>query len=244
MPDRLHGKVAIVTGGAMGMGEAIARHFVSEGARVLVGDVQDDKGKVLADELGSAAIYAHLDVADLDQWTDAVAAAEAAFGPVEVLVNNAGIIDWGGVVSMDERTFRRILDVNTVGVFLGMKAVVPSMERAGKGSIINMSSSAGMVGGAKTIGYTASKWAVRGMTKAAAIELGRRGIRVNSVHPHIVITPMAEAAGAEDLGTPPVGRFGRPEDAAWLAVFLASDESGYISGEEHVLDGGALAGWQ
>src|SRR6202022_1696306 len=121
--------------------------------------------------------------------------AEAQHGPVGILVNNAGIIGWGGVVEMDEATFRRILDVNTVGVFLGMKAVVPSMTRAGGGSIINMSSSAGMVGGAKTIGYTASKWAVRGMTKAAAVELGPLGIRVNSVHPHIVRTPMSEAFG-------------------------------------------------
>jgi 3alpha(or 20beta)-hydroxysteroid dehydrogenase len=125
-----------------------------------------------------------------------------------------------------------------------MKAVLDSMERAGGGSIVNMSSSAGMVGGAKSIGYTASKWAVRGMTKAAAIELGPRGIRVNSVHPHVILTPMAAADNAEQLGVPPVGRFGQPYDAAMLVVFLASDESGYITGSEHVIDGGALAGWR
>lgn len=244
MGDRLIGKVALISGAAMGMGEAFARRFVSEGASVVIGDIVEDKGKALADELGDSAVFVALDVTSPEQWDAAVRAAEAAFGPVDVLVNNAGIMGWGGVVDMDEATFRRLLEVNTVGVFFGMKAVVPSMQRAGHGSIINMSSSAGMVGGAKTIGYTASKWAVRGMTKAAAVELGPLGIRVNSIHPHIVVTPMAEASGAQDLGTPPVGRFGRPEDAAALALFLASDESGYITGEEHVLDGGALAGWR
>jgi len=154
-----------------------------------------------------------------------------------------GSSDGVGVEEMDEATFRRLLDVNTVSVFLGMKAVVESMKRAGGGSIVNMSSSAAMVGASKTIGYTASKWAVRGMTKAAAVELGAYGIRVNPVHPHVVRTPMSEASGAKDLGTPPVGRFGEPTDAVSLIVFLASDESG-ITGSEHLLDGGALAGWR
>jgi len=242
--NRLADKVVLVTGGAQGIGSEVARQCVAEGARVAIADVSDDEGQRLAAACGAPARYFHLDVSDAHRWDEVVAAAESAFGPFNVLVNNAGIIDWGGVVEMSEGTFRRILDVNTVGVFLGMKAVVASMERAGGGSIINMSSSAGMVGGAKTIGYTASKWAVRGMTKAAAVELGPRRIRVNSVHPHIILTPMAEASNAEGLGTPPVGRFGRPYDAAMLVVFLASDESGYITGSEHVIDGGALAGWR
>jgi 3alpha(or 20beta)-hydroxysteroid dehydrogenase len=242
--NRLDGKVALVTGGATGMGAEMARRCVAEGASVTIADVRDDDGAVLAAECGERAMYAHLDVRDAEAWAEVVATTDRTFGPVNVLVNNAGIIDWGGVVDMDEATFRRILDVNTIGVFLGMKAVVASMERAGRGSIINMSSSAGMVGGAKTIGYTASKWAVRGMTKAAAVELGPRGIRVNSVHPHIVLTPMATAGNAEGLGPPPVGRFGDPADAAMLIVYLASDESGYTTGHEHVIDGGALAGWR
>ena len=243
MMGRVQDKVAVVTGGAMGMGAAMAQACVAEGASVLIADVQDGAAKELAAECGPRALAAHLDVRDADEWSAAISVAESAFGPVNILVNNAGIIDWGGVVDMDEATFRRILDVNTVGVFLGMKAVVDSMKRAGGGSIINMSSSAAMVGASKTIGYCASKWAVRGMTKAAAVELGPSGIRVNSVHPHIVVTPMAEASGAQDMGKPPIGRFGDPSDAAMLMVYLASDESGYITGSEHLLDGGALAGW-
>ena len=242
--DRLNGKVVIVTGGAAGIGAAVARQCVAEGACVTIADVNDQEGQRLAEACGASARYAHLDVIDAAGWDEVVAGTEAAFGPVSVLVNNAGIIGWGGVADMDEPTFRRLLDVNTVGVFLGMKAVLDSMDRAGGGSIVNLSSSAGMVGGAKTIGYTASKWAVRGMTKAAAVELGPRHIRVNSVHPHIILTPMAAASDAEALGAPPVGRFGQPDDAAMLIVFLASDESGYITGSEHVLDGGALAGWR
>jgi 3alpha(or 20beta)-hydroxysteroid dehydrogenase len=242
--ERLNGKVVIVTGGAVGIGAEVARQCVAEGARVTIADVNDEEGQRLAEACGAPARYAHLDVIDADGWDEVVAGTEAAFGPVSVLVNNAGIIGWGGVAEMDEPTFRRLLDVNTVGVFLGMKAVLDSMDRAGGGSIVNLSSSAGMVGGAKTIGYTASKWAVRGMTKAAAVELGPRGIRVNSVHPHIILTPMAAASDAEAIGAPPVGRFGQPYDAAMLIVFLASDESGYITGSEHVIDGGALAGWR
>jgi 3alpha(or 20beta)-hydroxysteroid dehydrogenase len=242
--SRLESKVAIITGGAMGMGAEMARRCVAEGASVVVADVQDESAALVAKECGDQARAVHLDVADPDDWAAVVAHAELAFGPVSVLVNNAGIIAWGGVEEMDEASFRRLLDVNTVGVFLGMKAVTESMKRAGGGSIINMSSSAGMVGASKSIGYTASKWAVRGMTKAAAVELGAYGIRVNSVHPHVVRTPMSESSDASALGLPPVGRFGDPTDAASLIVFLASDESGYITGAEHLLDGGALAGWR
>lgn len=243
MAGRLAGKVAIVTGGSQGMGEAIARRFVAEGAKVAITDVKDAEGEALATELGGNACYLHHDVSKADEWSTVVAETAKRFGPISILVNNAGIIIAGNVQTQTEEQLRVQLDVNLTGVFLGMKAVLPSMREAGRGSIINQSSSAGIFGGPGAIGYTATKWAVRGMTKAAAVELGPLGIRVNSIHPHVVVTPMALANGATTkMNVPPVGRFGEVDDAAWLAVFLASDESGYISGEEHVLDGGSLAG--
>jgi 3alpha(or 20beta)-hydroxysteroid dehydrogenase len=238
----LSGKVAIVTGGAMGLGEAHVRCLHDAGAIVVVADIQDDQTEALAASLGARARAAHLDVRDAAEWEAVVAETEQAVGPIGILVNNAGIVDFGGVVDMSEEVLRRLLDVNVVGVFLGMKATVPSMERAGGGSIVNISSIDGMMGAAGSIGYTASKWAVRGMTKAAAIELAPLGIRVNSVHPGLVDTPMSRSA-PRTSGVPPIGRIGRPDDIARTVVHLASDASSFTTGAEFVIDGGRTAGW-
>jgi len=239
---RLEGKVALITGAAAGMGAAEARRFVEEGARVVVTDVAEDDGRALAAELGANARFDRLDVCDAAAWRSAVASAEASFGSVDVLVNNAGILAFGGVLEMDEQTFRTLFEVNALGVFLGMQAVAPSMRATG-GSIVNISSIAGIVGNSKSIGYTASKWAVRGMTKAAAVELAPYGIRVNSVHPGVIRTTMSDSAGDRTSGVPPLGHVGDPVDVANLVVYLASDESRFTTGAEHVVDGASTAGW-
>lgn len=239
--DRLSGKSAIVTGAASGMGAAEARAFAAEGATVTVADVDADAGARVAEECGGR--FHPLDVTDAAQWHALVTSVEQACGSVDVLVNNAGIVAWGGVTDLDEETLRRVLDVNTIGPFLGMRAVVPAMERAGGGSIVNIGSTAAFVGGPKALGYTASKWAVRGMTKAAALELAPLGIRVNAVHPGLIRTPMSGAAGDRTSGTPPLGRLGTPADVAAIVVHLASDESAYTTGADHVVDGGRTVGW-
>ncbi|WP_344597369.1 glucose 1-dehydrogenase [Actinomadura vinacea] len=235
---RLQGKSAIITGGASGMGAAEARAFAAEGAHVTIADIAS--GEALAEELG--ARFHPLDVTDADQWQSLVAAAEEAYGSVDILVNNAGIVTWGGVADLDEAAFRRVLEVNTVGTFLGMQAVTPAMERASGGSIINIGSTSAFVGGPRAVAYTASKWAVRGMTKAAALELAPKGIRVNAVHPGVIQTPMSAAAGDRTSGTPPLGRLGTPADVAAVVVHLASDESAFTTGADHVVDGGRIAG--
>ena len=244
MGGRLAGKAAFVTGAASGLGQAIAMRFAEEGGRVALADRDTEGGERVAAAIGAAALFLRLDVTQEAQWQAQLGHAAAAFGRLDILVNNAGIGPLGSIEKTTLEEWRGVHAVNLDGVFLGCKHGIPHLRAAGGGSIVNLSSSAGMVGGAKTIGYTASKWAVRGMTKAAAVELGPRHIRVNSVHPHVILTPMAAASNAEALGAPPVGRFGQPDDAAMLIVFLASDESGYITGSEHVLDGGALAGWR
>src|SRR3712207_440992 len=179
----LEGKVALVTGAARGMGAAHARRLVEEGARVVIADILDEPGKAIADELGEAVRYVHLDVTSPDEWREAVAFTEREFGRLDVLVNNAGILGFAALDEMPIEQYRKIVEVNQVGVFLGMQAAVPALERAGRGSIINISSVEGLGGGPFLTAYTASKFAVRGMTKAAAIELGAKNIRVNSVHP-------------------------------------------------------------
>jgi 3alpha(or 20beta)-hydroxysteroid dehydrogenase len=238
---KLEGKVAIVTGGARGMGAEEVHQFVAEGAKVVVADINDEGGKAVADQHPGTAQFHHLDVRAADQWADMVAFAERAFGPVSVLVNNAGIVAWGGVRGMDEATFRELYEVNTVGVFLGMKAVADTMIRIGGGSIVNISSQAGIAGSTMAIGYTASKFAVRGITKSAALELGPFGIRVNSVHPGWIDTPMHD--GPPGTKVAPIGRIGAPVDVARMVVHLASDEAGFISGAEIVVDGGQIAGY-
>lgn len=245
---RLDGNVAIVTGAARGQGEAEARQFVAEGAAVLVADVLDDEGTAVAASLGDAASYLHLDVTNEGHWKGAVAAAETTFGPVSILVNNAGIARAGPLATTSLDDYMAVIMVNQVGVFLGMREVIPSMTRAGHGSIVNISSVDGMTGMAFVVAYAASKFAVRGMTKVAALELGSLGIRVNSIHPGGVDTPMLRPDGVErDLSElfarVPLGRIGTSEDVAALATFLASDDSAYCTGAEFVIDGGLTAGF-
>ncbi len=245
--SRLTDKRAIITGGAQGQGAAIARHFVREGAKVIVADVADDAGKALADELGDAAFFSHLDVSDLASWTAVVKDAEETLGGfVNVLVNNAGVLRFGEVDTMPESDLDLLINVNMKGTFFGMQAVSPAMKANRQGSIINCSSVEGLAGMASLTGYAGTKFAIRGMTKSAAIELGAHKVRVNSVHPGMIDTPMTQAQGGDaamQWGATriPLERVGTPEDIAPLYVYLASDESGYTTGGEFAVDGGVTA---
>lgn len=241
---RLEGKVAIITGAAQGMGAAHAQKFIKEGAKVVLTDLNEEKGKALAAELGSNALFIKHNVTSEADWATVVAEAEGAFGPVNVLVNNAGITMAKSILQTTEEEYRRIVDINQVSVFLGMKAIIPSMQKAGGGSIVNISSMNGLVAGA--IGYTDTKFAVRGMTKAAAIECAHYGIRVNSVHPGVIATPMimqedtkaAVEAFAQHI---PLKRVAESEEVSNMVLFLASDDSSYSTGSEFVVDGGMTA---
>ena len=251
---RLNGKVALISGAARGMGQAEARLFAAEGAKVAICDVRDAEGKALAEEIGASVLYQHLDVTSEDEWAAAVAATTSAFGKLDVLVNNAGIAESAPFAEMTLDSYRRVTEVNQTGVFLGMKAVIEPMTAAGGGSILNISSIDGMIGMNTLMGYVASKWAVRGMTKAAAMELGPRGIRVNSIHPGFILTGMGIDDGVDPSAVhalldahaarvAPLGRAGKPDDIARLALFLASNESAYSTGSEFVADGGLIAGY-
>ena len=248
MAGDLDGKVALISGAARGMGAEEARLFASQGARVVLGDVLDEEGEKTAAEIGESAIYQHLDVTSESDWAAAVAKTESAFGKLDVLVNNAGILRFGPLEATPLEEYELVIRINQIGPFLGMKAAIPAMRRAGGGSIVNISSLAGMVGIAGAVSYTSSKFALRGMTKVAALELGSSGIRVNSVHPGGVDTPMALSVG-DDVEpdeareyTTPIPRIGRPEEIAQMVLFLASEKSSYCTGSEYVVDGGDLAG--
>jgi 3alpha(or 20beta)-hydroxysteroid dehydrogenase len=245
---RLAGKIAIVTGAARGMGASHARTFVREGASVLLTDLREEEGDALATELGPQARFLRHDVTSASEWERVVSAAEIAFGPVNVLVNNAGILGpMAKTADVSEEGYLQVCAVNQHSVFLGMRAVIPSMLRAGIGSIVNISSIAGMVAnyGFPSLAYVGSKFAVRGMTKAAAVEYGSNNIRVNSVHPGFIMTPMMVEAtdeeGGDSLSMIPLGRIADPQEVSNLVLFLASDESSYISGSEHVIDAGMIA---
>ena len=251
---RLDDKVALISGGARGLGRAMAEEFVAEGARVVIGDVLEKDADETARRLGERARAIRLDVTKEQSWADALAATLAAFGKLNVLVNNAGTAEGSAFAETSLESYRRVTEVNQTGVFLGMRAAVEPMTRAGGGSIINISSIDGMVGSPGIISYIASKWAVRGMTKAVAMELAPRGIRVNSVHPGHVHTllasqpgqdrkPIEEMIEAHTRRFAPMGRTGKPSEIAKLAAFLASDDSSYCTGSEFVADGGFTAGY-
>jgi 3alpha(or 20beta)-hydroxysteroid dehydrogenase len=241
MTGRLAGKVALISGAARGMGASHAREMIAEGARVVCGDILDDDGARVAAELGSDCAYVHLDVTRPADWEAAVATAVERFGGVDILVNNAGILNIGTIEDYDLAEWQRILDINLTGVFLGIRAVTPVMKSAGRGSIVNISSIEGIAGTMACHGYTATKFAVRGLTKSTALELGPHGIRVNSVHPGLVKTPMADWV-PEDIFQTALGRIAQPREVSHLVVYLASDESSYSTGAEFVVDGGTVAG--
>ena len=245
---RLEGKVALITGGASGMGASEAEIFAREGAKVVVADVLEAEGRKVADGLGKAGLFVRLDVTSEAGWQEAVAAADSTFGKLDVLVNNAGISGTFDPDTLSTSAWDRLMDVNAKGVFLGMKHVIPLMERAGGGAIVNISSVSGFVGQAGIhMAYNASKGAVRLMTKSAAVQYARSGIRVNSVHPGVLPAMRSSKATADPafrakmLSGVPMRREGRVEEVAYAVLFLASDEASYITGTELVVDGGWLA---
>jgi len=246
-PDgKLEGKVALITGGARGQGAQEAELFAGEGAAVVITDVLDDEGKQTAASIGDRATYHHHDVTRETEWTSVVDAVLSEHGQLDVLVNNAGIVAISPLLMTTEEDYRRVIDVNQIGVFLGMKAVVPHMVDRETGSIVNISSVAGLMGSPGMIAYGASKWAVRGMTKAVALEVAQFGVRVNSIHPGIIDTPMLEeferwGIMPAVMQRVPVGRKAEAVEVAQLALFLASDDSAYSTGSEFVVDGGMTA---
>jgi 3alpha(or 20beta)-hydroxysteroid dehydrogenase len=248
MPGRLAGKVALITGAASGQGEAEARLFATEGAKVVVTDITD--GHHVASDLGDAAIFAPLDVTEEVQWRRVVDRSVEVFGRLDVLVNNAGVAFLPRPLEAEDPDHhRRLMDTNLEGVYLGMRAVIGPMSARRSGSIVNISSIDGLVGVAGMTSYVATKFAVTGMTRSAALELGSRGIRVNSIHPGVIASPMVGNAPTEVLARlqtvldrQPIPRMGTPEEVAYLALYLASDESSYCTGAQFVIDGGHLAG--
>lgn len=244
MTGRLDGRVALISGAASGMGASHARAFVAEGAAVMLADIADEPGERLAGELGERAGYLHLDVTSADGWASAVAATVERFGRLNVLVNNAGLLDGGPLGTYTEKQWDRVLSVNLTGPFLGLSAARDALVAARPASVINISSAAGIQGVAGMHAYTASKFGVRGLTKSAALELAPHGVRVNSVHPGGIATPMIGAMEVPDIDRTmnTLARLGLPGEISDLVVFLASQESSYCTGSEFIADGGLTAG--
>jgi len=245
---RLDGKVAIITGGARGMGGATSRLFAAEGAKVVIADVLDKEGAELAAELKGSAIFQHHDVTDEASWSSVVAKAIATFGKVDILVNNAGILLFKTLLDTSKADYERVLGVNLMGAFLGIKAVAPHMIERGSGSIVNVSSVDGMKGANSLGAYCSSKWGLRGLTRVAAMEFGHKGVRVNSIHPGGIDTAMGNPYSENRTEVNkrytmvPLQRVGDPIEAARTSLFLASDDSSYLCGAEIAVDGGMLTG--
>ena len=248
---RLDGKVALISGGARGQGATEVQLFAREGCKVVFGDVLDEEGRKVEAEIrrqGDEGTYTHLDVVREQGWQEAIGLAERQYGKLDILVNNAGILIRKGVEDTTEEEWDRLMAINVKGVFVGTKYVIPAMRRAGRGSIVNISSTAGMVASTEgSAAYTASKGAVRLLTKATAVQYAKENIRCNSVHPGVILTPMTEdslstpAGRAEGLDRTPLGRIGTPEEVAYGVLYLASDESSFVTGSELVIDGGLTA---
>ena len=247
---RLEGKVALISGGARGQGACEGRLFAQEGAKVVLTDILDEEGEAVAAEIrqqGGDAIYVRLDVTQEQQWQDVIQATVDRYGKLDILVNNAGIFPMVRVEDTSVELWEQVMDINVTGVFLGTKHAIPAMRAAGGGSIINISSVAGLVGGSRAAAYSASKGAVRILTKGTAVQYASDGIRANSVHPGIIVTQMTEellsdeSAREQRLTGTPIGRFGTVDDVAYGVLFLASDESSYVTGSELVIDGGSTA---
>ena len=241
MSVSLEGVVAVVTGAARGMGAEHVRGLLGAGATVVATDVLDADGAALAAELGDRVTYRHLDVTDDAAWQSLVAEVESTLGPIGVLVNNAGIVTFGSIDTMAPSEWQRTIDINLTGVWLGMHHVVPSMKRAGGGAIVNISSTAGLQGYANLGAYVASKWGVRGLTKTAALELGGFGIRVNSIHPGPIRTPMIAGLPDDMAAAQPIARVGEPAEVTAMLLFILQDAT-YSTGHEFIVDGGAVIG--
>lgn len=239
--ERVIDKVALVSGGARGIGAAVASRLHGEGARVVIGDILDEEGKETVERMGSGALYVHLDVTSPQDWETAVNAAVETFGRLNILVNNAGIVNFASIEDYTLEQWNTVIAVNLTGTFNGIKAAIPALKQSKNGSIINISSIAGIRGYEQIPGYTASKFGVRGLTKSAALDLGRHGIRVNSVHPGVISTPMT-ADTPMDMSHVALSRIGHPGEVADLVLYLSSDESSFVTGAEFVIDGGDTAG--
>lgn len=239
--NRVQDKTAIVTGGAAGIGEAIVRLLVTEGAKVVIADVNADQGSTLAKELGPATLFQQIDATSRQSWDELLLLTQKTFGDIHILINNVGGLDPAPIEEWDTARFQRALELNLYSAFHGVTAIAPVMKRIGGGSIVNIASMAARRGYPSTLGYSCGKWAVRGLTKVAAVELGAHGIRVNAVHPAQTITPATEKAPFQTEHVP-LKRVGEPDDIAQVVLFLASDDARWVTGADYMADGGELAG--